>query len=47
MDNKIEIVHFSADQKEPIKTLNYGWLRNISELRKEMLFLFQIHKKKL
>ena len=26
MNKKIEIVHFSADQKEPIKTLNYEWL---------------------
>ena len=26
MGNNIEIINFSADLKEPIKTLNYEWL---------------------
>lgn len=27
MNNKIEIINFSTDLKEPIKTLNYEWLQ--------------------
>jgi len=32
MDNHIEIINFSADLKEPIKTLNYEWLEKYFRL---------------
>lgn len=32
MDNSIEIINFSADLKEPIKTLNYEWLEKYFRL---------------
>jgi len=34
MNNKIEIINFSADLKEPIKTLNYEWLEKHFQVEK-------------